>query len=350
MKMVQLTRRSAALMLLGTLAACGGGGGGGLGEPGGGDPGNGGNPGNPGTPGNPGGGTTTPVTGQYRMETGAENFDAALSAMNTLGAQGYAFTYSLASGGTTFPIPIGDFYVTDTAHTGTRLDYRMVPDMAGVSALVAQLNAQGAQGYLYKSGMAFPSSTQDLRNLYVRSSSAAATYSYETRPAVGALDTSGFTQQLAEMSGRGFRYTGPLISGDEMFNLYVKDSKAPAFEYAVFALAAPFGMANGTALKQRLDEMGAKGHLLRGALVLRGNTEGVQLYEKSGDQQGAIEYRLESVSNNASLAQRLEQFNRNAAEGFFAFGDVVTDDGQFHSISVRNVKRMVHPLAGASFP
>lgn len=60
----------------------------------------------------------------------------------------------------------------------------MVPDVAGVSALVAQLNAQGAQGYLYKSGMAFPSSTQDLRNLYVRSSSAAATYSYETRPAV----------------------------------------------------------------------------------------------------------------------------------------------------------------------
>src|SRR5256885_16977884 len=65
------------------------------------------------------------------------------------------------------------------------LDYRMVADVAGVSALVAQLNAQGAQGYLYKSGMASPSSTQDLRNLYVRSSSAAATYSYETRPAVG---------------------------------------------------------------------------------------------------------------------------------------------------------------------
>jgi hypothetical protein len=287
MKMVELTRRSAALVLLASLAACGGGGGGGsggIGEPGGGDPGNGGNPG---TPGNPGGGTPTPVTGQYRMETGAENFDAALSAMNSLGSQGYAFTYSLAVGGATFPVPIGDFYVTDTAHTGTRLDYRMVPDVAGVSALVAQLNAQGAQGYLYKSGMAFPSSTQDLRNLYVRSSSAAATYSYETRPAVGALDSSGFSQQLAEMSGRGFRYVGPLISGDEMFNLYVKDSKAPAFEYAVFALAAPFGM---------------------------------------------------------------EQFNRNAAEGFFAFGDVVTDDGQFHSISVRNVKRMVHPLAGASFP
>ena len=93
MKMVQLTRRSAALMLLGTLAACGGGGGGGLGEPGGGDPGNGGNPGNPGTPGNPGGGTTTPVTGQYRMETAAENFDAALSAMNTLGAQGLSLIH-----------------------------------------------------------------------------------------------------------------------------------------------------------------------------------------------------------------------------------------------------------------
>jgi hypothetical protein len=165
MKMVELTRRSAALVLLASLAACGGGGGGGsggIGEPGGGDPGNGGNPG---TPGNPGGGTPTPVTGQYRMETGAENFDAALSAMNSLGSQGYAFTYSLAVGGATFPVPIGDFYVTDTAHTGTRLDYRMVPDVAGVSALVAQLNAQGAQGYLYKSGMAFPSSTQDLRNL-----------------------------------------------------------------------------------------------------------------------------------------------------------------------------------------
>jgi hypothetical protein len=159
MKMVELTRRSAALVLLASLAACGGGGGGGsggIGEPGGGDPGNGGNPG---TPGNPGGGTPTPVTGQYRMETGAENFDAALSAMNSLGSQGYAFTYSLAVGGATFPVPIGDFYVTDTAHTGTRLDYRMVPDVAGVSALVAQLNAQGAQGYLYKSGMAFPSST-----------------------------------------------------------------------------------------------------------------------------------------------------------------------------------------------
>jgi hypothetical protein len=156
MKMVELTRRSAALVLLASLAACGGGGGGGsggIGEPGGGDPGNGGNPG---TPGNPGGGTPTPVTGQYRMETGAENFDAALSAMNSLGSQGYAFTYSLAVGGATFPVPIGDFYVTDTAHTGTRLDYRMVPDVAGVSALVAQLNAQGAQGYLYKSAWRSP--------------------------------------------------------------------------------------------------------------------------------------------------------------------------------------------------
>ncbi|CAB5715046.1 Uncharacterised protein [Delftia tsuruhatensis] len=341
MTMVQLTRRSAALLLLGSLAACGGGGGGGGGEPGGGDP---------GTPGNPGGGTPTPVTGQYRMETAAGSFDAALSAMNALGAQGYAFTYTLASGGASFPAPMGDFYVSDTAHAGVRLDYRMVGDVAGVSALVAQLNQQGAQGYLYKSGMAFPDSTQELRNLYVRSATAGSTYSYETRPAVGALDTTGFTQQLAEMSGRGFRYTGPLVSGNDMFNLYVKDSRAPAFEYAVFALAAPFGMASGAALKQRLDEMGAKGHLLRGALVLRGNTEGVQLYEKSGDQQGAIEYRVEPVSSSASLAQRLAQFNRNAAEGFFAFGDVVTDDGQFHAISVRNVKRMVHPLAGASFP
>ena len=80
MKMVQLSAQRA-----GSPAACGGGGGGGSGEPGGGDPGNGGNPGNPGTPGNPGG-TPTPVTGQYRMETGAENFDAALSIMNALGA------------------------------------------------------------------------------------------------------------------------------------------------------------------------------------------------------------------------------------------------------------------------
>jgi hypothetical protein len=343
--MAQLTRRSAALLLLGALAACGGGGGGGTGEGGGTEPGNpgGGDPGGGGTP------TPTPVTGQYRMESAAGNFDAALSAMNALGAQGYAFTYTLATPTSSLPVPMGDFYVTDTAHAGTRLDYRMVADVAGVSALVAQLNEQGAQGYLYKSGMAY-GDTQDLRNLYVRSAGSGSTYTYETQPPVGALDTAGFRQQIVAMGARGMRYVGPLISGSEMFNLYVKDSKAPAFEYEVFTLAAPFGMANGAALGQRLNEMGARGYLLRGALVLRGNTEGVQLYEKSADQQGAIEYRLESVSSSTALAQRLEQFNRNAAEGFFAFGDVVTDDGQFHLISVRNVKRMVHPLAGVAFP
>ena len=341
MKMVQLTRRSAALMLLGTLAACwrrrlvdresraaeipamaei------------------------PATPATPGGGTTTPVTGRYRMETAAENFDAALSAMNALGAQGYAFTYSLASGGTTFPVPIGDFYVTDTAHTGTRLDSshgarrggRLGPGGPAQRTGCARLPVQVRHGVPQQhAGPAQPLCAQQQRRRHLQLRDA---------PRRGCAGHVGLHAATGRDERPGFPLHGPADLGRrDVQPLRQGLARHRPSSTPVFALAAPFGAGQRHGAEAAPGSRWVPRATCCVAPGAARNTEGVQLYEKSGDQQGAIEYRVEPVSQSASLAQRLEQFNRNAAEGFFAFGDVVTDDGRFHSISVRE-----RPPHGAS--
>lgn len=339
-----MSRRAAAVVVIALLAACGGGGGGGD-DSGGGTGGGGGGGGNGGGGGsNPG--TPAVVTGQYRMLPAATSFASALSDMNAQGAQGYAFFSSLYPGGnvTTF----GDFYVSDTAHAGSKLEYVMEPDVASADAALAQMNARGAQGYAYKGGAAYGTTLPiEQRSIYVKDTSRSTTYTYERRASTGTTNRAAYEAQLNEQGARGFRQVGPMFVAGEQFTLYVKDNSGATYSYSLRDWTGNFGIASGAALQQQLTEMGAQGFMYQAGMSIQGQT--VVQFEKSSAQSGAIEYAVEE-SKPGSLDQMLARMNERAARGFFLFGNVVVNDGTTQTISVKNAVALRHPLAGISFP
>lgn len=338
-----LTRRTAALLMLASLTACGGGGGGGS------DSGGGGTDGGSGGGGGGGGGATV-NTGQYRLLPAANSFASALATANAQGAQGYALMSSLATMTSPTTNVVGDFYLSDTAHKNARLDYLADPEPGSVGELLAQLNQRGSQGYLLKSGAVFPGNEQDVRSLYVRDSSIQRTYTYETAAAWNGMDAKSFGEQLNKQGARGFRWVGPMMLGEQMFGLYVKDSTATTYEYTLDTLGTgQYTEANGKALQSALDTQGAAGRLTRGALILAKEVT-VSVYEKSSQQQGAIRYLLDAASSVEPLESMNARFNTNAAKGFFFLTGSVTADGAMFAISVFNAVSLTNPLAGPTFP
>lgn len=295
------------------------------------------------------------VTGQYRLEPEASSADAALAAFNARGDEGHAFLGTLASvDGATGIVATGDFYLQDTAHTTSKLQYAMLALANSADAKVQQLNRQGANGFAFKLDVGFSSGSQ-FRSLFVKDLTKATTFSYERQPAIATLTRDGFLAQLNAAGARGFRLVGGLIVGpfgnQEAFNLYVKDSSGATYNYTFVDVAFPYGMANGEALLQRLNEMGAQGSFYLGAfLVSPAPGAGVQVFEKSSLQVGAIDYRVQASASSASLAQRQANFNENAAQGYFFLSDVATDDSAQSTMSVRNATNLRNPLTGITFP
>lgn len=341
-----MTRRAASLVLAACLAACGGGGGGdgGVGTaPGGGDGGGSGGGGNGGGGGSGGGAPAQQVTGQYAMQPAASG-SAALAAFNDQGSRGYAFIGTQSTGGGSAGT---DFYVTDTAHSGSRLAYEFVAQANSGDALVAQLNQQGARGFAFKAP--YLSDASGIRLLTVRDTTRSVTYSYERQPISGSLGSDAFQAQLNAEGARGYRLVGPFGAGSDSFNLYVKDSSATTYAYTVIPISGSGGMASGDALRQRLNEQGAQGRFYLGAFVLQGQAS-AQVFEKSSAQNGPIDYDLAAVSLQASAGQKLAAMNQLAAQGLFFVSDLTTDDGSAYTLSARNAASLRSPLAGIAFP
>ncbi|MFE8647011.1 hypothetical protein ACFX58_18185 [Sphingomonas sp. NCPPB 2930] len=290
-------------------------------------------------------------TGQYRLEAGATSNDAAVARMNSLGQEGYAFVGSVASTSGN-AVAIGDLYVKDTARTATRLQYRTAAPATGATAILAQLNAQGAAGFAYKSDVAFfPVGTPSAAvSLFVTDTSKSSTYAYETQPSANPMARAALLSQLNAQGARGFRFSGPYLgslSQGDFFNLYAKDSASGAnFAYSFF----DDRFASGADLQQRLTAQGAQGLLYRGPYLVDNLQTSVQMYEKRSTQSGAIEYRTEARASGESLQQTLARLNAQAAQGYFYLGDFGVADGSTHTIYVKNAVDVGNPLSGPVFP
>lgn len=347
-----LARWATVAVMSATLAACGGGGSDApVPPPVGGTP-------DPVTPAPPAGpdpvvpAPDTSASGQYHLEAPAASSTAAVAAMNALGQQGYAFVSSIASY-TANPLPvIGDLYVKDSAHAASRLSYQALVPAANATAAVAQMNQQGASGYMYKGDVAYGTGTSDIRSLFVKDTTKAGSFAYEVLPGGSPMAKDALLAQLNAQGARGYRWMSAAIfgNGPDIHNVYVKTS-APAatFTYSFVDLPAPFGMANAAALKQRLNEKGATGALFRGAFIVNDFNSGVQIFEKASTQTTAITYDLVPVVKTDTLAQVVAKANVRAATGEFLLSDVVTDDNAFHTIYMKGGEAR-HPLSGPVFP
>ena len=359
MTSVQLTRRSAALLMLASLAACGGGGGGNDGgETGGGsDGGSGGNSGGGDGGGNNGGGNgggtgNQAVTGTYKLggQT-ATSHAQMLDAANSMGADGYVLFSSLAGSISPTGAEIGDFYLTDSAHAGRKFSYVNPAAQPLRIGFLAQLNQQGSSGYMYKSDAVF-SDVSDIRSVYVKDNSRSDQFSYRAVTPVGTT-AEDFAAELNGQGAEGYRYLGPQIINNELFSLYAKRNDSVTYSYQVDKLSSPSSAADAAQMRARLAQKGADGWFIRGTQGLGSdpmNMNYVDVFEKSSAQNGAIEYLVEASSVNDALTTQLSNMNANAAKGFFYFSGIMTADNKTSTIYVKNSAWMIHPLAGVSFP
>lgn len=358
MTSTQLTRRSAALLMLASLAACGGGGGdggsAGGGSGGGSEGGSGGNGTGPGG-GETGGGSSGPVTGSYSLRTAATGHDQMLSDANTLGAQGFVLVSALATQMTaTSPGVIGDFYVSDTAHAGHKFAYLLQPQPGNLTEFLAQLNQQGGNGYMFKSGSVF-GNVSDIRNVYVKDTSRSDQFSYEASTTIPQTPQA-MADEINRQGARGLRYLGQYSIGTALiFSLYVKRNDSVTYQYTLENQSHPMGPADRAALQSQLAAKGAQGLFFRGTEVFGQSANPAQqeyadVYEKSSALNGTIEYLVKAASTGDSLDDILKSMNGNAANGFFWLSQTMTSDMKMSTVSVKNGGSLLHPLAGVSFP
>ena len=363
---IQLTRRTAALLLIASLAACGGGDGGGIGgggNPGTGTPGGDGGGSGGGTGGGSGGGSgggtgggsgggsgTQAVTGTYQLKPAVTTHAQMLSDANAMGQNSYVLLSTLSGTITSTSAELGDFYLTDTAHAGRKFSYINPGAATNMNDFVAQLNQQGSSGYMYKSDAIFPGAS-DIRSVYVKDNSRSDQFSYKAVSPVG-VTAQAFSTELNTQGAAGYRYLGPQIdSKGQIFSLYAKRNDSVTYQYQIISLNMPYSAADNAGLQKLLTDKGAQGWFMRGTegLGSMGSTF-VDVYEKSSAQSGAIEYKVESGPTSSALQTQLTNMNANAANGFFFLSQFGTADGKFSNISVKNSVWMIHPLAGVSFP
>lgn len=307
----------------------------------------------PGVPGEPNPGQPVAVTGQYRLESTPATAAAGLAALNAMGQLGYGYVTGVAEYRTTMPVPMGDLYLTDTAHATSKLQYSLATPATTVPALVAQLNQNGATGAMYKGELAFGTGLgADIRSVFVKDTTKTTTFTYEVKPTTLPTGKAALKAELDAQGARGFQFlsSGILTPGMEAFNIYVKAS-APAATYTyTFVDSTATGPANGAALKQQLNVQGATGNALLGTYTVDTLNTFVQIFEKSSLQTTPITYDVVATDTNDTLAQMTAKANTRAAAGEFLYGDLMTSDQKFNTVYVKGAVSNRHPLAGPVFP
>ena len=123
--------------------------------------------------------------------------------------------------------------------------YEALPYLTERTALLAQLNSQGARGFQYISGLLVGT---EFVNLYVKDQNT--NYSYQ---AMDAVNTAGeLLVQLNGMGARGFRFDSPQTTG----NYYVRDNTASLLSYTYELPAAPTTTAPETSASAAMCRVG----------------------------------------------------------------------------------------------
>lgn len=188
--------------------------------------------------------------------------------------------------------------------------YEALPYVTERSALLAQMNAQGARGFQYISGLLVGA---EFVNLYVKDQNT--TFSYTAQDS--ASTTSDLLVQLNGFGARGYRFDGPLTSG----NYYVRDNTASLLTYSYELPTAP---TTTSAFLTQANDRGASGFYFVFTYLIGSNA--VAIYGKDTNA-GRYLYELHpSTDVNASADDFVTQANVQGQRGFkFATGFFFND-------------------------
>lgn len=255
----------------------------------------------------------------------------ALSNYNARGALGYAFVGSSVS---LSPAWSMDLY--QLGGSGVAYTYKM-SNVGGASAAarLANMEAEGAKGYLFKSTAIYGNDVANPYDLFVKTSARNATYSYR-------MKAEGFNLESIKANGaQGYAYRGQIIIDNVTQNLYVKDNSANVtYDYKT---SANWSLSNG--LLATMNELGAQAYAYQGSVYT--GTEFVSLFAKSSGNSSAYTYSV-TPQVSGSMSDTVNAMNQRWAKGEAYYGDLM--DG-FTAMSVYyKGPTIVHPLLGPVFP
>ena len=273
----------------------------------------------------------------------AGSVSALVAQATAMGQQGYAYVSGVAGNAN----DMGNLYFKDSTRTGSRLTYAADAAAVSVPQLITALNARGADGWAYKSDLAF--GNDGAFSLFVKDSARPAKYSY-------AADAAGanWAAELAQFNSRGsqgYRFIGPITYGTTgaISNLYMRSSSPPA-TYSYATQPVPAAGSSAAQFEAVLDNMGAQ----RAVFIAEyGSADGssMLLFEKSSLQAATLDYDVTAIPAGESLVQSVARANTKAAQGFVHVGDYADSSGSSYSVYVKGMTLpQRQPLSGIVYP
>jgi hypothetical protein len=248
--------------------------------------------------------------------------DALLTQMNAQGARGFVYVSGIVldnnTPGNTADDLFANLYAKDSTTTYT---YEILDTPATKDAFVAQMNAQGTRGYVF-----YGPTTAG--TIYVKESGST-TYSYEVLSAAGNTTNAGFLTQVNAQGDRGFGYIGSYIFGlnaADTVNFYGKvTGSAAKYSYRL----EPLLNAPDTFIAQA-NAQGLQGFKFQSGAVFTGEpaNSGNQfkaLYVKDTSQSATFDWK--AISTVSTPMTFVNQANNEAASGYIFLSGYVFVDG-----------------------
>lgn len=173
--------------------------------------------------------TDTSQSSKYVYETMLWETSSAnlIAQANAEGAKGFFYT-----GGNQFSDGIKAIYVRDTSHSG-RYIFKALPKAASSADLIAQANAEGANGFLYVGDSGF---TDGIKSIYVTDTSQSDQYTLKAMPQVAS--SADLIAQASAEGANGFLYTGDSLMSDGIKSFYVKAPTGSKFGWWLLLVGA----------------------------------------------------------------------------------------------------------------
>jgi hypothetical protein len=211
-------------------------------------------------------------------------------------------------------------YVKDAE---TSYAFELMPVAGSVADLQDQLNAQGARGFKWGGPYAIGGQT---RALYRKDNNSSSTYTYAVLTAPS--DSAGYLAQVNAQGANGyFSVAGAYMVGGTAVLVYQKDSQGSA-TYGYEALDQPGSDADFLA---QLEAQGVRGFRFKTGYVFSDGSR--LLYEKDLSQSATFSYQnLQPASNSADY---IVQANAEGAKGNALVGEYGLPSGQVRTFYVK---------------
>jgi hypothetical protein len=213
------------------------------------------------------------TTYSYKAVVQAGNAAGLASQLNAEGAAGFLFKGSNYFA--TSPAPTDPIYLllVKSSARNTTYSYR-VTAISGPSELnVGDLNTEGSAGYGYR-GNYFIGGLY--YRIHAKDNGTGATYNYLTTPAIDSAD--GLLNEMNAQGAQNYMYKGAFFTGASTVSVFEKVSTTTS--PIVFARTASGPTVSAAELLAKADPLGQQGYLIYGDLVLANATQYASYFYK----------------------------------------------------------------------